>query len=151
MKENPDLDRELLDIGRCVEALPHPQPPAGLVARTLACIEKTVDVRIIQPVKKVWWLRPITHPFARLVAALLLISTLACLSDIDRAERVGHFMSRLMGDRTAERIEIIVDRVLLTFGPVSDVGEEVVKQPERPRAEPGSEDAEALFTRSDWV
>jgi hypothetical protein len=137
MKENPELNEELLDVGRCLEALPHPQPPAGLVARTLACIDK---------VTKVWWLRPITHPFARLVAALLLISTLACLSDIDRAERVGHFMGRLMGDRTAEKIEIFVDRVLLTFGPVSDVEEEVVKKPERPRAQPGDEDF-----HTDWV
>jgi len=151
MNKKPELDEELLGIGRRVEALPHPQPPAGLVARTLACIEKTVDLRIIQPVKKVWWLRPITHPFARLVAALLLISTLACISDIDRAERVGHFMGRLMGDRTAERIEVIVDRVLLTFGPVSDVGEEVVEQPERPRAEPGSEEAGPQLVCSRWV
>jgi len=142
MKENPELNKELLDIGRRLEALPHPQPPSGLVARTLACIEETVDLRIIQPVKKVWWLRPITHPFARLVAALMLIATLACLSDIDRAERVGHFMGRLMGDRTAEKIEGIVDRVLLTFGPVSDVGEEVVKKPEQPRAD---------NFHSDWV
>ena len=151
MNEKTELNEELLDIGRRVEALPHPQPPGGLVTRTLVCIEKAVDARIIQPVKKVWWLRPITHPFARLVAALLLVSTLACLSDVDRAERVGHFMGRLMGDRTTERLEVIVDRVLLTFGPVSDVGEEVVSQPERPRAEPGSEDAGTVLRHSDWV
>jgi len=151
MNENPELSNELMDLGRRIEALPHPQPPEGLVARTLACIERTVEVRIVQPVKKVWWLRPITHPFARLVAALLLVSTLACLGDIDRAERVGQFMSRFMGTRTTERLEVIVDRVLLTFGPVSDVGKEVVRRPERPRAEPGSEEAGTQSTLTDWV
>lgn len=151
MNENPELNDELLNIGRQIEALPHPQPPKSLVARTLACIEKTVDIRIVQPVKKVWWLRPITHPIARLVAALLLISTLALLADIDRAERVGQFMSRLMGARTTERLEVLVDRVLLSFGPVSDVDKDVVRQPERPRAEPGSEEADTQRRLSDWV
>lgn len=151
MNERNELSKDLLEIGRRVEALPHPQSPPGLVARTLACIEKTVDLKLVQPVKKVWWLRPITHPFARLVAALMLIATLACLSDIDRAERVGHFMSRLMGSRTTDRIEVIVDRVLSTFGPVSNVGEEVVRQPERPRAEPGNEKAGTSECHTDWV
>jgi hypothetical protein len=151
MNENPELNDELMDIGRRIEALPHPQPPHGLVARTLACIEQTVHVRIVQPVKKVWWLRPITHPIARLVAALLLISTLAMLADIDRAERVGQFMSRLMGARATERLEVFVDRVLLSFGPVSDVDKDVVRQPERPRAQPGAEEAGTQSTLTDWV
>jgi len=151
MSENPELNDDLMDVGRRIQALPHPRPSEGLVARTLACIEKTVDVRIVQPVKKVWWLRPITHPFARLVAALLLISTLAILADSDRAERVGQFMSRLMGTRATERLEVFVDRVLLSFGPVSDVEKDTVRQPERPRAEPGPMEAGTQPTLSDWV
>lgn len=151
MNENTEFSDELRNIGRRIEALPHPQPPKGLVARTLACIEKTAELRVVQPIKKSWWLRPITHPIARLVAALLLISTLAFFADIDRAERVGQFMSRLMGARATERLEVLVDRVLLSFGPVSDVDKDTARQNERPRAKPGSEDADAQRGLSDWV
>ena len=89
------------------------QPQVCLASRTLNRIE--IECK---PAKKViWLLRPITHPLARIAAAAVIIYTLAPLTDLKIAAPLGASIEeKILGARAAERIEEIVDVLLINYG-----------------------------------
>ena len=117
-----ELSPELQRIGEAVARMPRSQPPADLNRRTLERAEKSLR-EAPPPSRSIefrlrWWRREITNPFARLAAMLALLVVLGLITNLDTAERLGKFTERLLGTRTTDHIETLVDRMLLTFGPV---------------------------------
>jgi len=106
----PNLnDPKLLRAGDAVARMSRPSAPSGLAARTLARISARF------PVKRVFWMmRPITHPVARIAAAALIIYTLAPLTDLDFASKLGAELEQhVFGKRVEDRVEAFVDGVLI--------------------------------------
>lgn len=110
-------DPKLIRAGEAVARLPHPQPPEGLAARTLARISSSY-----KPVKRVFWmLRPITHPLARVAAAALIIYTLFPMTDVDLGARLGmQIEQNIMGHTVGDRVEAFVDGVLTNHNYTAD-------------------------------
>jgi hypothetical protein len=135
-EHDAELLRELLAAGQAVGRLPSAEPPAGLAEHTLARLEREgLVARPGKPSAWRWWIRPITHPLARLAAALVLFSALGVLGNVETAERVGRFFEGLIGPRATDRLEVWVDRMLLCLGPDfgRDPREELVNQHVQPR------------------
>src|SRR5258708_7133510 len=110
MNTNDELnDPKLIRAGEAVARLPHPTPPEGLAARTLARISSSN-----KPVKRVFWLlRPTTNPLARIAAAAIIIYMLFPMTDVDLGARLGmQIEQNIMGHAVGDRVEAIVDGVL---------------------------------------
>lgn len=123
MSDDTDLPPELRELGDKVARLPRPVVPAGLAARTMARLAPELGeaARVPHAERRhpAWrfWINPITHPAARLAAAAFLLAITASLGNVNTAERVGRFFEGLMGTRATERVEVWVDRMLLSLGP----------------------------------
>jgi hypothetical protein len=103
----PDLQR----VGDEIAALPPECPAPGLAQRTLNRLSQVAG-----SVKKEsrWWLRNITHPAARIAAAVFLVALVGLFTNMYSAERIGRWVERMIGTHATDRIEIFVDRVLPT-------------------------------------
>jgi hypothetical protein len=124
-REGEALPPELLALGETVGRLPRSEPPTDLGKRTLdrvAAELPAIEVGASEAKFRIsmlpWWIRPITNPIARVAAAVALVSTLGLFGNLDTAERVGILTERVIGEGTTDQLEKIVDRVLLTYGPV---------------------------------
>jgi hypothetical protein len=108
-----NADPQFRHAAEAVSSLSAETPPAGLAQRTINRI--TAECR---PFKKAFWmLRPITHPLARLAAAALFIITLTPLTNIHMAAPLGsRIEQRVIGSELADRIEVIVDGILVKQG-----------------------------------
>jgi len=118
-----ELRQDLREVGRAVADLPHLLPPKDLTTRTLARVEREplvpVNLEALANLRSCsLWVHKFTHPCARVAAALLLIGFLGLLSNLDTAEWVGRTAERLIGTRTTDRMEGMVDHVLVLYGPV---------------------------------
>jgi len=111
MNENHDLPPELLCVGERVAALPGEAPRPGLAQRTLSRIARAAGS--VQKESR-WWLRNITHPAARIAAAVLLIALVGLFTNRSSAERIGRWVEQLIGATATDRIENLVDQVLPT-------------------------------------
>lgn len=113
--DHEGLSIEQIRAGEAVQALPRPQPPRDLAARTMA------RIGACKPVKRVFLLlRPITHPLARLAAAILIIYSLAPMTDLDIATPLGRGIEKnVLGSAATDRIEGFVDNMLVQHGPAS--------------------------------
>jgi hypothetical protein len=112
---NLDNEIELTNAeARAAAAVSHlrrPAPPAGLAKRTLARLAGL-------PKRTVWYLRPITHPLARIAAAAVIIYTLAPLTDFDLAAPLGaKLQAHIISSQVADKVAGVVDRLLLMAGP----------------------------------
>jgi hypothetical protein len=136
---------ELLETGKFVRRLPLLPVPDDLADRTLARVY--ADASPAQARR--WWLRPITHPWARAAAAGILLAVVVALSNVNTGERVGRFFERLMGPSTTEHLEQFVDRVLNTIGPknVRVDMETLVNQTPGPRTAPTGSPSGSLSPR----
>lgn len=135
MEQQPQATpRELERAGAAVRKLDRPAPPADLAERTLARIAAaeaepaaasapaagTVQRRPAPAPERTrsWWLRRITNPAARMAAMLFLMVLLGLVVNLDTGERIGRASERLLGAQTTDRIERLLDRVLVAVGPV---------------------------------
>lgn len=104
------LEPELQLAGSAVARLSRPKVPAGLLERTLDC------AALIKPLrKKLWLLRPITHPLARVAAVAMLMSMVATapLTDMDTVDSVGRRVEySVVGTKNVDRFEQLMDGVL---------------------------------------
>jgi hypothetical protein len=117
MNQDDELtEPELLNAGRAVAGLSRPAPPAGLAARTLAyVVAQCAPVR-----KRLWILRPITHPLARVLAAAGIMLTLFPMTTLDLAAPLGtRIEEHVVGRKVVDRVEGLVDRLLVRNGPAS--------------------------------
>jgi len=140
---------ELLETGKFVRRLPLVPVPDDLAERTVARVYSQAEAELKATGARRWWLRPITHPWARVAAAGILLAVVVALSNVNTGERVGRFFERLMGPNTTEQLEQLVDRVLNTIGPknVHVETETLVNQTPGPNAVPASSPSGALPPR----
>lgn len=109
-------DETLRRAADAVGALPKAEPPADLASRTVARVVK--ECRQFQ--RRVWLLRPITHPLARFAAAALIILTLTPMTSLNIAAPLGSKIEeRIIGRQMTDRIEDFVDGLLVIHGPAS--------------------------------
>lgn len=116
MAENDDfeLTDELRRAGDAIAGLPRDEAPPGLAARTVARV--TSECRSIRWV--FWLLRPITHPLARVAAAALIVLVLFPMTSVNLASPLGtRIEERIIGRKMADRIEGLVDTLLVQYGP----------------------------------
>jgi hypothetical protein len=109
-EEKFDLsDSKLLEAGQAVARLSRPRVPSDLASRTLARIAQSKPLR-----KTMLVLRPITNPLARVAAAAGIMLALFPMTDMDVAESLGsHIESRVVGPKVVDRVENLVDGLLL--------------------------------------
>jgi hypothetical protein len=140
-----DVPPELLETGQFIRRLPLLPVPHDLAERTLARVYADANPA---PARH-WWLRQITHPWARVAAAGVLLAVVVALSNVNTGERVGRFFERLMGPGATEHLEQFVDRVLNTIGPknVRVDTETLVNQTPSPRSAPAGSPSGALPQR----
>lgn len=128
MEQKPQATpQELERVGTVIRKLDRPTPPADLAERTLARIA-TAQAAPPQAERHAaapapartpsWWLRRITNPAARVAAMLFLMVLLGLVVNLDTGERIGRASERLLGVQTTDRIERLLDRVLVAVGPV---------------------------------
>ena len=131
MNEQPEsheaLPEDLRAIGDAVSRMPTPPPPADLAARTMNRIQagerepRRSSIRAGVSRLSVW-LKPITSPAGRVAAAFLLVGTLALLTNPITSERLGRMVEGVIGTRTTDRIEGVVDKMLDAVGPAKVPG-----------------------------
>ena len=138
---------ELLETGKFVRRLPLVPVPDDLAERTVARVYSQPGAERSPACH--WWLRQITHPWARVAAAGVLLAVVVALSNVNTGERVGRFFERLMGPNTTEHLEQFVDRVLNTIGPknVHVETETLVNQTPGPNAVPAGSPSGSLLQR----
>lgn len=105
MNAHDEIDEKLLAVGHSVARLSRPAAPEGLAARTLARVASATRRRI-------WILRPITNPFARIAAAAAILMVVLPLSDLEFAQNVGTGIEQRVGGRMVDRVEMLMDDVL---------------------------------------
>jgi hypothetical protein len=134
-RRDEPLAPPLARAGGAVADLPREDPPADLVKRTLARIAEQC-----QPVKEVFWLlRPIFSPAARVAAAAAIILVMLPMADVDVAAPLGAKIERgIIGPAAAERIEHVLDSILVRNGPpqYSEYELNALMGIQRPRFEP---------------
>lgn len=113
--ESPSEHRIAM-AGAAVSRLSIPEPPKDLASRTLKRIAAEY-----MPVKRVfWYLRPITNPLARLAAAAAIIFLMVPLTDLSIAAPLGaRIEENILGTRTTEQIEGMMDALLVRYGTTS--------------------------------
>jgi hypothetical protein len=103
---NPELQR----TGSVVAGLSRPKAPLGLLERTL---ERAALIKPLR--KKLLFLRPITHPLARVAAVVVLMSMVATapLTDLDTVDTLGKRIEySVVGTKNVDRFESLMDNVL---------------------------------------
>ena len=113
MSELNDMTPEMQRAGEAVARLSRPEAPSNLTARTLArAIAESKPVRRV-----VWFLRPITHPVARVAAAAMIIAMMSPMTDLNTADVLGQRIEqKIIGPQVADRIEGFVDSLLVMRG-----------------------------------
>lgn len=108
-KNNIDsLDSNLQEAASAVAQLPRPKAPAGLVQRTLDALAQIKPLR-----RKPLFLRPITHPLARIAAVAMLMVLVQPLTYLDVVDDMGRGIeNHLVGPRVVDHVENFVDGVL---------------------------------------
>ncbi len=109
-------DPKLKQAAEAVAHLSRPEPPADLVARTLARVAAGY-----QPIRsRTWILRPITHPLARVMAAAGIMLALFPMTDLEVADPLGSQIEhRIVGPSVVDRFQDFVDHLLVRSGPGS--------------------------------
>jgi hypothetical protein len=113
MADLNDMTPEMQRAGDAVARLSRPDAPADLTARTLARA-----IAGSKPVKRViWFLRPITHPVARVAAAAMIIAMMSPMTDLNTADALGQRIEqKIIGPQVADHIEGFVDSILVMRG-----------------------------------
>ncbi|HLX62595.1 MAG TPA: hypothetical protein VKX17_15060 [Planctomycetota bacterium] len=113
MSNNIDsLDSNLRDAASAVAQLPRPKAPAGLVQRTLDALAQFKPLH-----RKPLFLRPITHPLARIAAVAMLMALVQPLTYLDVVDEMGRGIENHVGPRVVDHVETIVDGVLTRLEP----------------------------------
>lgn len=103
--ENAELTPELLEAGKAVAGLERPAAPAGLAERALARAAGALPHSATKILRPAWWRRQITHPAARVAAALLIVVLLGSCFNFDTAERVGVLSERVIGTKVVDMVD----------------------------------------------
>lgn len=103
--EHIELTPELLEVGKAVSSLKRPAAPAGLAERTLARAAGALPQSATKILRPAWWRRQITHPAARVAAALLIVVLLGSCFNFDTAERVGVLSERVIGPKVVDMVD----------------------------------------------